>query len=59
MLEQLISLIFLNLMKICGENNLDDLFNEGKEIFSVLEKYAVPLERKSADNTTNTYGDIY
>ena len=24
--------------------------------FSVLEKYAVPVERKSADNTTNTYG---
>ena len=32
------------------------MFNEGKELFSVLEKYEVPLERKSADNTTNTYG---
>ena len=52
MLEQLACLIFSNLMKKYVMKIID-LFNEGKELFSVLERY----KRKRANNTTtNTNG---
>ena len=41
---------------ICDENNLNDMFTESTELFNVLEKCSIPLERKSADNVTNVYG---
>ena len=57
MLEQAPYQIFLKFDEsICDENNLNDMLKESTELFNVLEKCSVPLERKNADYVTNVYG---
>lgn len=42
--------------KICEINNLNDILDESTEFFDKLRLYNVPVERKKADKTVNTYG---
>ena len=35
---------------------LTDLYDENKNTMNIFESYNIPLIRKSADNTVNSYG---